>query len=344
MYRRRWIWILAPVAFLALAAWLLARERNSWKPQLLVGAQEDPGYLALSPDGRWLSLGQRHELLNLEDGRRRKVEAQGIVSDFSPDGRYFSSLEESEDDKEQTARIFDFLTGKLVGKRTFHCATESGSCSLGFAPPQGPKGLCSEYVTFVEGRLERWSLPDLIRGRAIPLGSSVGKDPSLWASNFAAQNARLVVPELIGQENAFGAQPLRLRIFDTDTGKLTKTSDLPAARDGNPNPVYLGVGGEFCVLDPSKQEVAFVDVRLAKSLWTVKPTGSLSISPDGSLVLTVDEDDPRRFAIREALTGRIIHKTWPTPARLIYDVCFEPDGNSVVTSDQDGAVYRLRIR
>lgn len=165
----------------------------------------------------------------------------------------------------------------------------------------------------------------------VPRGLDPVADFCIPLMAFSPDGRRLAyaLPSVLGDE------PERVRVWDTETGRIVRTVDVtPDPARVNPlNSLAYGAGGKLIVSRiPDRESLEVWDVSRGERVRRLRDTGGdpLALHPDGRLLATGDD---QLVALRR---GRV------TPRPLAQDgvrsVEFSPDGRFLAAGDDSGRV------
>lgn len=216
------------------------------------------------------------------------------------------------------AYVYDLATGRAVlNKET------GGDVYVQLFSPDMRK--C--YALTANGWIHGWSL-------------ETGEE--LWP---AVQQPGKIRPGLLSHDGGSiiaGHNDGHIRIYDTATGRLTRTLEHP----GEIKTLRWAPDNSGRILSGSRDKLAHVwDYRTGAKLSTLKGHGHTIIasawSPDSRLVATASYDTTAR--IWDAATGRLVAGPLPHLAWLSH-LEFSPDGRLLATACRDGTTHLWNVR
>lgn len=313
----------------------------------------DVSGIALSPDGRWTASGESDRTVRLRAtasgrvvGRLNGHAGRPEVLTFASDGRLLASAAPNE------VRLWDVERQRLI---EVHAGPEDPR-ELRFASDGGLLAVVSEG-----GEVRVWA-NDASAESSTPRGAAAtySADGSIaWTVSFDGELHALdhASGELVDVVDLGAVDVTRLVSSSDDRWIATLHGGVPMVRaavtpersvtlDTGPTPV---VAFAFAPADP---RFATLDVDGHATVWDVStwtpvvrmtgspaPLGTVTFSPDASLLVTTHDDGARIWSASTAELVRLIVEPGRTPRSAAYG----PDGEQLAIGFSDGSIELLDV-
>lgn len=320
------------VVVVPVTVFLAARSAASWRPQLVGKWKDtvkpnfrDSHFLHLSPDEKWLACeGEGYNSAVLLDltGEHPPHHIQGATPVFSNDSRLLVTY--------QYPELFLYEGFRLRWHKPV---------ALGSAPPQGRNLRFVNNDSQLQYNTYNWGRP-FKRQAQVNLDTRTGKQLSekdVGVSNWQQTSSGSTF-ETIKQKVSFVDSRSNRLLYSFQTSNAVDVWRL--SPDGKKLWVALSKQGRFNILD----------AKTGHKLWSLSnaksPTGLIfqnypSWEENGKTLVIIEND---ALVVRDAYTGKVLLQHKNTIRSPLRSWAFTHDGKAVYLLNEQGEIFRQRLR